>query len=279
MTSTMSDRCRPAPRLITSLLRYLVLGYATYALTAALLAERLMFVPPAPSYTHDDPRMLAIDGPDGRLMLRWMPHQPSAPVLLHSHGNAEDLGLICHSLELLHRAGWSVLAYDYPGYGHSQGQASERSSLRAAAAAYRWLVEDAGVPPKRIVIHGRSLGSGPSLVLASTQPVAGLILESAFASAFRVMVDPPLLPFDRFDNQARIGQVQVPILLLHGQDDDLIPPRHAQRLQAQAPPDTTLVLLPQAGHNDLSYRAIDGYLAALKAFRARIAEPLPDPER
>src|SRR5215813_8849549 len=103
--------------------------------------------------------------------------------VLFSHGNAEDIGDDESLLERIRAAGFAVFAYDYQGYGTSEGRPSERHAYEDELAAYNFLLQSMHVPGSRIIALGRSVGSGPACDLASRHPVAGLILESAFTSA------------------------------------------------------------------------------------------------
>src|SRR5690606_30461216 len=89
--------------------------------------------------------------------------------------------------------------------------------------------------PERIILLGRSVGAGPATQLAAREPVGGLVVESAFTSAFRVLTRVRLLPFDRFDNLKHIRHARCPVLVIHGAEDDIIPPSHGRRLFAAAP--------------------------------------------
>jgi len=110
-------------------------------------------------------------------------------------------------LERLHKAGFAVFAYDYQGYGTSQGKPSEQNAYRDIDAAYQYLTAQLKLPSERIIVYGRSTGGGPSVDLASCQRVAGLILESTFTSTFRVITRVPLYPFDKFANLSKISSV------------------------------------------------------------------------
>jgi alpha-beta hydrolase superfamily lysophospholipase len=181
--------------------------YALAGLLVYLCADRLIFLPPPSSY-RDTPAIVKLAGPGGGAISAVHLVNPAAEyTILYSHGNAEDLGMIAPILARLRDWGFSVLAYDYPGYGTSAGLASERGVYAAANAAFRHLTERAGVPAERIIAYGRSVGSGPAVELARRERLAGLVVESGFATAFRVMVPIPVLPFDRFRNIDKIARV------------------------------------------------------------------------
>ena len=147
--------------------------------------------------------------------------------------------------------GFSVMAYDYPGYGHSTGTPSESGAYHALETVYRYLTDYLDVLPAQIILHGQSLGGGPSTYLAAKAPVAGLILESTFATVFQVAFPFRILPFEKFPNIRRIGHITCPLLILHGTADQTIPFHHSEALLAAAPEPKQLVAIEGAGHNDM----------------------------
>jgi len=201
----------------------LVIVPAVYVLFATAVwfgADSLLFVPHDAGYT-DGPEIIKIAV--GRERISAVHHRGTgaAYTILFAHGNAVDLGDLDERLAFLTAAGYDVVASDYRGYGTSDGSQSEGAAYADIDAAYRYLV-DAGVDPEHLIVMGHSMGSGPALHLATERPVGGLVLESPFTSAFRVAVPVRLLPFDRFDNLARIGKLR--------------PGRHRQRHEGRRHP-------------------------------------------
>jgi abhydrolase domain-containing protein 17 len=131
------------------------------------------------------------------------------------------------TLDRLNKWGFSVFAYDYRGYGTSDGSPSENNAYQDADVAYSYLTKELKIPPQQIIIYGQSLGGGAATELAAKHPVAGLILESTFTSAFRVVVPIPILPFDKFTNRDKLSRVRCPVLVMHGEADDVIPLQHS----------------------------------------------------
>jgi fermentation-respiration switch protein FrsA (DUF1100 family) len=158
------------------------------------------------------------------------------------------------------------LAYDYQGYGTSEGEATERHTYDDEEAAYNFLVQTMHIQPTNIIAFGRSVGGGPAVDLASRRPVAGLILESAFTSAFRVMTRVSVFPFDRFDNLHKIKKVPCPVLIIHGTQDSVINVVHGRELFAAAHEPKQALWLEGANHNDVAFVAGPRYSDALKAF-------------
>ncbi|MCU0795350.1 MAG: alpha/beta hydrolase [Akkermansiaceae bacterium] len=238
-------------------------------LASCTVADRLIFMPQRPSYTADAPGLLRLTTDSGESIAAF--HFPAAegkPTILYSHGNAEDIG---HSRKLyaaLNQQGWGVLAYDYPGYGQSSGEPDEAACERAIDAAWHHLTTTAGVPAGQIVIMGRSVGSGPSVWLASHKDARALVLISPFTSTFAVM--PPahrILPGDRFPNLRRIRKLRTPLLVIHGENDRVIPIQHGRDLHGASPAERkSFVALKDTDHNDLYARELDRVVAEMRRF-------------
>ncbi len=216
-------------------------------------------------------RLIPMAGGD-RLALLYLPNPAATFTLLYSHGNAEDLGVIQPLLTQYRDWGVAVLAFDYRGYGLSTGSPSEANAYADARAAYDYLTQTLRVPPEQIILYGRSLGGGVVTELATQVPVAGLILESTFTSAFRVVLPFPLFPFDKFTNQAKLPRLTVPILILHGTADEVVPFSHGQALYATANPPKFSLWVEGAGHNNFSAVAGDRHRQALQTFAEFLQE-------
>jgi len=174
-----------------------------------------------------------------------------APLLLFTHGNAELIDYWPEEFDEPRRWGAGVLLVEYPGYGRSEGRPSQASISEAMLNAYEWARHDPRVDASRIIPYGRSLGGGAASQLSIARSVPAMILESsfssvaAFASGFGA---PAFLIRDKFDSVSAIKSFKGPILILHGDRDDIVPPHHARTLAA-AGNNVTLKFLP-CGHND-----------------------------
>jgi pimeloyl-ACP methyl ester carboxylesterase len=257
------------------LARSLAFIYTFFALYVFFRADSLIFLPPPPSYPDTEAVLkLPVNG-DEVIAARYLPNPAADYTLLFIHGNAEDLGDLRFFLEELQDWGFSVFAYDYRGYGLSDGAPSERHAYQDAEAAYHYLTETLQIPPDQILVYGRSVGGGSATALAAQYPVGGLILQSTFTSVFRVVVPFPLLPFDKFPNLRRLEQVQVPTLVMHGQADTTIPWHHGQALYEAAPEPKTFLWIPGANHNDFTAVAGDRLPQALQDFAALVSASQP----
>ena len=246
-------------------LRIAVVAYVVLALLFWVAADRLMFQPQAAGYRHS-PELVRIPVEGDTLAAFWLPNPGARHAVLFSHGNAEDIGDNLGFLEEMRRAGFSVLAYDYRGYGLSTGRPSERRAYRDAEAAFAHLTGPLGVPAERVIVHGRSLGGGVSTALAARWPVAGLVLESTFTSIYALVPGVRAFPPDRFRSHARMKGVRAPVLVIHGTRDEVVPFAHGERLLAAAPGPKRGFWVEGAGHNDLLDVAGDRYWDALRGF-------------
>jgi fermentation-respiration switch protein FrsA (DUF1100 family) len=193
-------------------------------------------------------------------------------VLLWCHGNA---GNIIHRLENLgelHRRGLSVFIFDYRGYGQSAGRPSEPGLYLDALAAYDYLVQERRVSPAELVVFGRSLGAAVAGEVARQRPIAGLILETPLPSVKAVARQAfGGLPVEglvraRFDLVKRLREVRVPVLILHGDHDDVIPFALGQAVYAAAQEPKRFYRIPGAGHNDTYVVGGEAYFQQLLQF-------------
>ena len=245
-----------------------ILAILYVAICAGLLAcaDRILFQPHPSGYA-DDKDIVKLRTSDGALIsAMYMPSPSAKYTILFSHGNAEDMGDDREETEMFRSLGFAVLAYDYHGYGTSQGKPSEDNCYRDIDAAYEYLTGTLKVPPERVLLLGKSVGSGPSVDLATRQPVAGLILQSAFTSAFHTHWVGYLVPGDRFRNIDKIGRVKCPVLVMHGRQDWVVPFAHGQQLFAAANEPKRCLWVDDAGHNDIPLVADTQYNQALQGF-------------
>ncbi|MGA2960579.1 MAG: alpha/beta hydrolase [Candidatus Korobacteraceae bacterium] len=253
-------------KIVRGVVLVMVGAYLTLTVYGAFFADSIIFQPPLPGY-RDDASVLKVISADGaKISAKYLPNANARFTLLFSHGNAEDIGYDTPLLEAIRDAGFSVFAYDYQGYGTSEGKPSEERVYEDVEAVYVYLTDTLHVPPSRIIALGRSLGAAAAVDLAARRPIAGLIMESAFTSAFRVLTRVAILPFDKFPNLAKIREVRCPVLVIHGKSDDIISFHHGRTLFATANEPKRSYWVEQAGHNDLAMIAGSGYFEELRKF-------------
>ena len=189
---------------------------------------------------------IALVADDGVNIQGWFvpaqsPEQPPAsnappPTLLFLHGRTGNIGDCLEKIHLFHDMDLDVFAIDYHGYGKSGGAPTERALAGDALAAYFYLTEKRGVKPERLYVYGEDLGAAVAIDLVLRVPAAGLITEGATASVLaRIEDDWPLIPWqyllqNQFDSLAKIGNVHIPVLIIHSSDDEIVPFSDSRRL-------------------------------------------------
>jgi fermentation-respiration switch protein FrsA (DUF1100 family) len=206
----------------------------------------------------------------------FVPQEDARGVALFSHGNAGCIADRLESIGLLRSMGFSVLAYDYGGYGKSTGKASETRCCKDIRAMWAYLTDERGITPEKILLFGRSLGGGPTADLARSVQPAAVILESTFLSTGEVARDAyPWLPHlkwlirHRFASKDKVGAIESPILIIHSPDDNVIPYRHGQGLFERANEPKQFYQL-SGGHNSGFVEDMDAYKGAWEDFLAPI---------
>lgn len=215
-------------------------------------------------------RDVALQTADGLSLLAWyVPARGERPVVAYFHGNGGNIGHRASRLHRLAREGYGVLMLEYRGYGGNPGTPSEAGLYADARAALDFLRQE-GVPGHRLVLYGESLGSGVAVRMAAERETAALVLESPFTSiAALAQYHYPFLPAallvrDRFDALSSIGAVRVPVLMLQGGSDGVVPARFGEALFDAAPRPKERWLAPDAGHEDLAhFGALDAMIAFL----------------
>ncbi|MBS3804254.1 MAG: alpha/beta hydrolase [Oleiphilaceae bacterium] len=174
--------------------------------------------------------------------------------LLFFHGNAGNISHRLETLEIFHALGLATLIIDYRGYGRSEGKPSEAGLYQDADTAWRYLVEQRRLDPQRVIAFGRSLGAPVAAHLAAERKVAGLILESAFTSApDRGAEIFPVFPVKliatvQYPTKKWVRQTDVPVLVIHSENDEIIPFHHGKAVYEAAPEPKAFIRL-EGGHN------------------------------
>ncbi len=227
------------------------------ALQRSLLFPRHMLTV-APNAGDDIPGLerLWIDSDEGRVEAWFLPGdgvsaQKPGPAVLFAHGNGELIDHWPQTLAGYRRLGISVLLPEYRGYGRSAGSPSQRSIESDFVRFYELLIKRPEVDGTRLLFHGRSLGGGAVCALAARRPPRALILMSTFTSVrqmARRFWAPGFIVKDPFDNLAVVKKLSLPIFVLHGDADTLIPVEQGQAL-AEAAKQSDLKLYSGQPHN------------------------------
>lgn len=244
----------------------IIIIYGLITVVVYFVADFAMYPVPSPSY-RDDKQILKLTTADGQKISAIYLENPQAQyTILFSHGNGEDIGYLMPFFQKYKEQGFSILAYDYHGYGTSEGRPSENNTYMDIAAAYDYLTKQLNTSPQNIILHGRSLGSGPTVELATLHPVAGIILESPFLSAFRVVTQIPLFPIDKYRNNQKITRIKAPILFIHGTQDEVIPFWQGKKLYELANEPKQFLAIENAKHNNITEVAGKVYWQAIIDF-------------
>ena len=239
--------------------------YLLAVLAAWTMVDRALYYPAIAS-GRTPAQAKTIRAASGEIAVRHLPNPAARFTIWFFHGNAEDLGDLEPFLLTLRDHGYAVLAWDYPGYGSSRGRPSESSIYTAARIVRAHLRDELHVSAERMLIYGRSVGTGPAVQMAMEEPPAGLVLQSPFVSVYRVMTHWPVLPFDQFTNLRKIGAVRAPVLVLHGRRDEVIPFWHGEAVHAAAREPKRALWVDAAQHNDFLETAGAPYWTALREF-------------
>lgn len=196
-----------------------------------------------------------------------------------NHGNGSNITYRLDLARLILKSGASVFLYDYQGYGLSQGQPSIDGICADGLAAYDFVANEKHVAPNDLICFGESLGTGVACYVAENRKCAAIILQSPFSSLLSIarsrlfwlwLYPRFMFPKLLLDNLSYLKGSHPPVLLVHGMNDDIVPVENSKELDKLASESKTLVLLPNAGHNDIYTVDADLYVDAMKKFIARL---------
>lgn len=200
---------------------------------------------------------LKLETEDGEFLQAWYAAaQPGKATILFLHGNGGEIAGRGERFAAYQAQGFGVLFVSYRGYGASTGSPSEAGLVSDAHAAYDWLIAQ-GVRPEAIMLVGESLGSGVAVQLAAGRTVGAVALEAPFYSAADVAamsywwLPVRLLMKDKFDSFAYIGKVSAPLLIIHGDQDEIIPLSQGRKLFAAANEPKQMVVVPGGTHGSI----------------------------
>lgn len=235
--------------------------YLIIAVAAYVAQRRLMYFPDP---TRVAPAAFALEGvdervldaPDGARLISWYAKAPPGrPTILYFHGNAGNLANRSERVRRYVARGLGLLMLSYRSYSGSTGSPTERANVADAKLAYEALVQE-GVAPEDIIVYGESLGSGVAVQLAAEKPVGGVILDAPYTAIVDVAVGAyPVFPvrwflFDRYETMRYLPKVRAPLLIIHGEADEVIPVAMGRAVYAAANGPKEIVTFPGAGHSD-----------------------------
>ncbi|WP_174873159.1 alpha/beta hydrolase [Enterovirga aerilata] len=259
-------------------------GILAYVAVLALIytqQRRLLFpasglrVPAAQAGLPDVQDVVIVTRDGERLVGWWKPPEPGRALVLYFHGNGGSLLNRRDRVRLLTQDGRGILIVSYRGYSGSTGAPSEEGLREDARAARDWLSSYA---PQRIVLYGESLGTGVAVRLATEREVGGVILDAPYTSTADIArgmfwyLPVALLMRDQFRSIDRIGDIKVPLLVMHGEADAVIPIALSELLHAAANEPKRYLRLPGVGHETILE---SGGIDAVRSFLAEIEAKLP----
>ncbi|XP_059915502.1 alpha/beta hydrolase domain-containing protein 17A-like [Gadus macrocephalus] len=187
--------------------------------------------------------------------------------VLFSHGNAVDLGqMSSFYIGLGTRINCNIFSYDYSGYGVSTGKPSEKNLYADIDAAWHALRSRYGISPENIILYGQSIGTVPTVDLASRFECAAVVLHSPLTSGMRVAFPDTKKTycFDAFPNIEKVSKIPSPVLIIHGTEDEVIDFSHGLALFERCPKAVEPLWVEGAGHNDIELYS--QYLERLRRF-------------
>jgi uncharacterized protein len=208
----------------------------------------------------------------------FIPHRAAQSTLVWFHGNAGNISHRVENIKLLHdKVKVDIFIFDYRGYGRSEGRVSEKGTYLDGEAALEFVQKRRGVQPNKIILFGRSLGAAVATEMANRFESQGLILESPFVSIREMArVIFPFLPLGpllqtRYDVREKIQRIKIPLLVLHGDQDEVVPFTQGKLVFDAAPEPKKFFTIAGARHNDTYLAGGDSYFQQLRDFIDEVA--------
>lgn len=200
---------------------------------------------------------------------------PDRGTVLFLHGNGGNISHRVEKAAFLHDAGFHVLLVDYRGYGESRGWPTEQGVYEDAETAYVYLTRERHVPASRLLVYGESLGGAVAIELARRHPVRALIIEGSFTSIpdvskrFLPLIPTQLLRY-RFDSGAKVRTLDVPVLIFHSRNDEVVPFALGRTLFEDAASKVKRFVPLRGAHNEAFYINTEAFRRELDDFLSRL---------
>lgn len=255
---------------------YLILAIALTAIYIKYIERRNLFfpfktieyTPQAIGLSYED---IYFTTEDGKKINGWfVPAKEAKYTILFFHGNGGNLSHRLDKIKIFHDLGLNIFIIDYRGYGKSEGAPSEAGLYLDAKAAYSYLTDNVNIIPSSIILYGESLGGAVALELATKVTAEAVITEEAFSSMRGIAKDmypfiPSFLVSDRFNSVSRIEKVDIPKLIIHSKNDEMIPFSNAQTLYNKAKDPKVLAAI-SGSHNDAFIESEKDYTNYIREF-------------
>jgi len=258
-----------------------LIAYVIALLLIRFLEPHFLFFPTYPDRLGGDwnPRALQrqevwFNASDGtKLYGWWIPADNAKFTFLAFHGNAGNIADRTYLYEFLRGTPANVFAVEYRGYGRSDGKPSEAGLYQDAEAALKYLLEVNHIERKQIIVLGQSLGTAVAAHVASRNKIGGLILEAPFPSASAVALRAfwflpgiSLLVYSQLDTEKRIKEIDAPLLVIHCEQDPVIPLQFGQKVYEAAHSPKTFAMIKASCHEESAVIAPTQYRTALQAY-------------
>ena len=251
------------------------------------LISHLVFTPPKNKQEQDpefDGDELLTTPHSSQIQIKTIINNEKYFYILVSHGNNEDIYSVYNwaTKYLVNYVKVNVVMYEYTGYGtnHNNDKCSEQNCYNDIETVYRYMLDKKKISPSKIILFGRGLGTGPSVYLASKQPIVGLILMSGFLSIYRIMANFRwTLPGDIFSNIDNIKKVECPVCIIHSIKDEVIPFYHAKELYKNVQNKFDPLYIDNTFHNNIDkisddvYKHLKKFIFSLDPEYERIVTP------
>jgi len=271
-----------------NLLLSLMGAYAIICIGAWVLHRYFIYMPDTKRTAPKDVGLAGVQeitfkGGGGVTLIAWyLPARGRKPTLLYFTGNSGSAANRARKIETIAANGYGVFMLNYRRYGGSGGWPTEANNVADASAAFDYL-RALGMPAREIVAYGESLGTAVATRLALQRPVRALVLEAPFTSVVDVglqvwwFLPLRLIMTDQYRTIDRIGSVRVPLLIVHGARDSLIPVTQARQIYAAANQPKSLAILSRGAHNDLfdhgAWEKVTAFLDVPAAMRPAVTRP------
>lgn len=242
-----------------------IMFFAFYARQSA--NDFLYRPPPKSSYERDEDFQFFSSQDGTKIHLFWANDKKSARTALYLCGSGEDLAAAMPLLSSYQLRGFNVASFEYRGFGYSEGKPSQATLFEDGLAIYDFIAGETGGDESNIILHGHSLGAAVAMEIASRRRPGALILESSFTSAYSVLLGMDWIPGDLYRNKAKTDKVACPVLLIHGEDDSVVPLANAVDLANGFPEQERVsrYFVSGGGHSDLPAVAGIGYWSSIES--------------
>lgn len=237
------------------------LVYVTYGVTLFTMQRSMIFPrryaqSPVKEVRVENMKKVWLIAKKGKVEAWYIPAKDTTPAkkrpaVIFSHGNGELIDYCVEEFLPYNILGVDLMLVEYPGYGRSKGRPSQRAIREVMVKAYDWLKDQEDIDSNKIIAHGRSVGGGASCGLTKEREIGALILQSTFTNTKQFAKHyllPPFLVLDKFDNKKVLKSYDKPVLLIHGEHDEVIPYKNSVELSKTAKNATFITY--NCHHND-----------------------------